>query len=135
MFKRAQQVTFVVLTAVLLGACNHAKNPSDVAKDVNAASQDAAKDTANAEEKAAAKVASAEKDVSREQRDAQHTEAVQEENVAKTDAEGRRKLALAKCEAFSGDRQQACKDEANASYDMAIARAKQERSTTDPKQR
>lgn len=134
MFRRAQQLTFVVLTAVLLGACNQAKNPSDVAKDVNTASQDAAKDTAKAEDKAAAKMASAEKDVTSEQRDAQHTEAVQQENVAKTDAEGRRKVALAKCEAFSGDRQQACKDEANASYDMAIAKAKQERSTTDPKQ-
>jgi hypothetical protein len=134
MLSRAHQITFVAFTAVLLGACNHAKNPSDVAKDVNAASQDAAKDTAKAEDKAATKVASAEKDVASEQRDAQHTEAVQDESVAKTDAEGRRKIALAKCEGFSGDRQQACKDEANASYDMAIAKAKQERSTSDPKQ-
>lgn len=133
MFRRTQQLTFVVLTAVLLGACNQAKNPSDVAKDVNAASQDAAKDTAKAEDKAATKMASAEKDVTSEQRDAQHTDAVQEESVAKTDADGRRKVALAKCEALSGDRQQACKDEATASYDMAIAKAKQERSTTDPK--
>ena len=134
MFRRTQQLTLVVFTAVLLGACNQAKNPSDVAKDVNSASQEAAKDTARAEDKAATKVASAEKDVTSEQRDAQHTEAVQEENVAKTDAEGRRKVALAKCESLSGDRQQACKDEANASYDMAIAKAKQERSTSDPKQ-
>lgn len=116
MLKRIEQFTVVLLTVVVLGACSQAKTPSDVTKDVNSASEKAAKNTADAQEKAADKVA------------------VQEENVAKTDAEGRRQIALAKCEALSGDRQQACKDEAKASYDMAIAKAKEERAATDAKQ-
>ena len=135
MFKRTQYFTFALLTAMLLGACNQAKNPSEVSKDVNVASQKAEKNTANAEDKASEKIASAEKDVANERRDAQHTEAVQQEDVAKTEAEGRRKVALAKCEALSSGRQQACKDEANAAYDMAVAQAKAQRSGTDPKQR
>ncbi len=105
MFKTTHRFMFALFAAALLAACNQAKHPADVAKDVNAASQNATKNTANAEEKA-----------------------------AKTDAEGRRQVALAKCEGLSGDRQQACKDEANASYDMAVAKAKEERSATDTRQ-
>lgn len=105
MLRRTEHFTLALLITVLLGACNQSKHPSDVAKDVDTASQNAAKNTATAEEKA-----------------------------ARTDAEGRRQIALAKCEALSGDRQQACKDEANASYDMTVAKAKEERAATDPKQ-
>jgi predicted small secreted protein len=122
------------VAAALLAGCNQAKSPSEVAKDVNSASQAAAERTDKAEEKAAAKVADEQKDVRSEQRDAQHVAAVQAQDVAKTEAEGARKVALAKCEALSGDRQQACKDQANAAYDLRVAQAKQDRATTDPKQ-
>lgn len=122
------------LAAALLAGCNNAKSPSEVAKDVNSASQSAAERTDKAEEKAAAKVADEQKDVRNEQRDAQHVAAVQAQDVAKAEAEGARKVALAKCEALSGDRQQACKDQANAAYDLRVAQAKQDRANTDPKQ-
>jgi len=125
----------LVCAAMLIGACNNAKSPSTVAKDVDSASQSAAKDTANAEERAVDKVADAQKDVQNDQRNEQHVAAVQEEKVAKTDAEGDRKVALAKCESLSGDQQRACKDQANAAYDQAVAEAKQDRASTDPKQR
>jgi hypothetical protein len=101
--------------AMLIGACNNAKSPSTVAKDVDSASQSAMKDTAKAEDKAADKIAGAETNE-------QHVASAQEENVAKTDAEGDRKVALAKCESLSGDQQRSCKDHANAAYDQAGTR-------------
>lgn len=125
-------MSFVVVGLVV--GCNNAKSPSEVAKDVNAASQKANEQDAKAEEKADAKVADEQKDVNNEQRDAQHTAAVQAQDVAKTQAEGARKVALAKCETLSGERQQACKDKAKADYDLRVAQANQERATTDPKQ-
>jgi hypothetical protein len=125
----------MLCAAMLVGGCNNAKSPSEVAKDVDTAAKNAEENTAKAEEKATDKLASAEKDVQNEQRDEQHVAAVQEEKVAKTDAEGDRKVALAKCELLGGDQQRACKDRANAAYDMAVAEAKQDRASTDPKQR
>lgn len=134
MFRSIGYFAISAVAAALLAACNHAKSPSEVAKDVNSASQAAAERTNKAEEKAAAKVADEQKDVRNEQRDAQHVAAVQAQDVAKAEAEGARKVALAKCEALSGDRQQACKDQANAAYDLRVAQAKQDRASTDPKQ-
>ena len=135
MFRKSGQVALIVMTALLLGACNRHKDSAEVARDVDAASQKAARDTANAEQKAGERIASAEKDVAREQRDEQHTAAVQGEKVDKTEAQGRRDIALARCESLSGERQRACKDEANAAYDMEVARSNQERAASDPKQR
>jgi hypothetical protein len=124
----------IVIAAGLLAGCNQAKSPSEVAKDVNSASQAAAESTAKVEQKADAKLAEEQKDVSSAQRDEQHVAAVQAQDVAKSEAEGSRKVALAKCEGLSGDRQQACKDQANAAYDLRIAQANQDRANTDPKQ-
>ena len=87
------------------------------------------------EERAEEKVASADKDVRNDQRNEQHVAAVQGEDVAQTRAQGERDIALAKCEALNGERQQACKDQANAAYDMAVAQAKQNRVSSDPKNR
>lgn len=134
MLRSISYFAVTALAASLLAGCNNAKSPSEVAKDVNSASQSAAERTDKAEEKAAAKVADEQKDVRSEQRDAQHVAAVQAQDVAKAEAEGARKVALAKCEALSGDRQQACKDQANAAYDLRVAQAKQDRANTDPKQ-
>ena len=107
----------VLLMSVAVGGCQKAKSPDAVAKDVNSAAQTADSKSAKAEEKAEQQIASAQGD------------------VAKTEAEGRRKIDLAKCEALSGDQQQACKDRANASYDMAVAQAKQASASADSKQR
>ena len=104
-----------LLIGLVAGGCDSAKSPGTVAKDVNSAAQSADAKSAKAEEKAEQKVASAEAD------------------VEKTDADGRRSIALAKCEALSGDQQRACKDRANAAYDMAVAQAKQDRASSDPK--
>ena len=47
-------------------------------------------------------------------------------NIAVAKADGDRKVALANCQAASGDAQKACKDQANADYDAAKASAKAE---------
>jgi hypothetical protein len=39
-------------------------------------------------------------------------------------ADGDHKVALQKCDAFSGDSQKACKDQADAKYDLSKANAK-----------
>jgi hypothetical protein len=135
MFRRIGPLTItVVIAAGLMAGCNQAKSPSEVAKDVNSASQSAAERIGKVEQSADAKMADEQKDVRSAQRDEQHVAAVQAEDVAKAEAEGTRKVALAKCEGLSGDRQQACKDQANAAYDLRIAQAKQDRANTDPKQ-
>jgi len=134
MFRSIGYFAAALVAAIVMTGCNHAKSASEVAKDVNSASQRAAENTAKAEDKAEAKVADEQKDVRNEQRDEQHAAAVGAQDVAKTEAEGARKVALAKCEALSGNRQQACKDQANAAYDLRVAQAKQDRANTDPKQ-
>lgn len=134
MFRRVGYFTMTLMVATLVAACNQAKSPSEVTKDVNSASQTADSRSAKAEEKAESKLAGEQKDVRNAQREEQHVAAVQTQDVAKTEAEGAKNVALAKCEALSGNRQQACKDQANADYDMRIARAKEQRVNTDPKQ-
>lgn len=134
MFRRVGYFTMTLMAAALVAACNQAKSPSEVAKDVNAASQTADTRSAKAEQKAESEVTGEQKDVRKAQREEEHVAAVQAQDVAKTEAEGARNVALAKCEALSGNRQQACKDQANAEYDVRIAQAKEQRVNTDPKQ-
>jgi hypothetical protein len=134
MFRSVGYFAITLIAAGFVSGCNQAKNPSEVAKDVNSASQNAERRDAKAEEKAESKIADAQKDVRSEQREEQHVAAVQTQDVAETEAESAKKVALAKCEALSGSRQQACKDKAKADYDMRVAQAKQQRANTDPKQ-
>jgi phosphoenolpyruvate-protein kinase (PTS system EI component) len=134
MFRSVGYLATTLMAVGLMAGCNHAKTPSEVARDVNSASQKAAERDAKAEEKAESKVADAQKNLRSEQRDVVHVASVQAEDVAKTEAEGARKVALARCEALSGNRQQACKDQADADYDVRVAQAKQQRANTDPKQ-
>ena len=122
-----------LLVVLVAAGCNNAKSPDTVAKDVNSAAQSADAKSAKEEEKAEQRIASAEGDVTKEKAEEQHVAAVQAENVAETDAAGRRKIDLAKCEALSSDQQKTCKDRANAVYDMAVAQAKQDRAERDPK--
>ena len=98
-----------------LGGCNRAKSPETVAKDTQAA-----------EQKANERVAD-------EQADAQHEVAKQGEDVAEAKAKGDHDTALAKCEALAGDKQAACKKQADADYETAKAQAHQQRVNSDPK--
>ena len=134
MVNRTARLAMLLAGACALSACNHAKSPAEVAKDTQAAEHKAIDEIAKAEQTAADKEASARKDVRGEQRDYAHVAAVQDQNVADTAADGARKVELARCEALNGAAQKACRDQADAEYDEAKARAKQERIESDPKQ-
>lgn len=133
MMRTLTRMGIVLAAACALSACNHAKDEAQVAKDTNAAQQKAGERVAEAERTAEQKEGDARKEVRNEQRDAAHVTAVQEEKVAESEAEGAHKVALARCEALSGAAQKSCRDQADAQYDVAKAKAKQSRAQSDPK--
>jgi uncharacterized lipoprotein YajG len=122
-----------VLATCLLAGCNHAKTAAQVAKDTDAAEQKAVESVANAEQKADARVTDAAQGVAKDQNDLAHVASVQDQKVANTAAEGMHKIALAQCESVSGTAQKSCRDQADADYELAKARAKLVRAETDPK--
>jgi hypothetical protein len=126
-------LTFALLAACMLNACDQAKSPDQVAKDTAAAETTATQDTAKVEQKANDKVNSAQNVVRDEQAAEAHTRAVESEKVNDAEAEGTHKVALADCEKLSGASQKACKARADTAYDTAIAQARQAKADTDPK--
>jgi hypothetical protein len=112
--------------SAIIGAagCNNAKSPDAVANDVAAAQQKSASEVADAEKSAAKKADSAETKVEEKKQDLNETEAKGAYDVATTKAEGDHKVATEKCMTLAGDAQKACKDQADAKYDMAKANAK-----------
>ena len=133
MTNRIPLLVLCIATACALGGCDRPKSATEVEKDTTAAQQAATEKTAKAEQEATDKVASARSDVRDEQRDLGHVNAVQGEKVADTAADGAHKVALARCEAMGGTAQKSCKDQADADYEAAKAKAKQARADTDPK--
>ena len=107
-----------------LGGCNKAASPETVQSDVAKASNSAEEKDAKAAQEQANTEASASKDIQSAQEKANAQAASAAADTALTEAEGRNKIALAQCEALSGDLQQACKDKANAELDLAKANAK-----------
>jgi hypothetical protein len=126
-------LTAALMTACMLNACYQAKSPDEVAKDTAAATSAAAEKTEKALETADNKVASAEQVVQDEKTAAAHTEAVATEKVMDAKAEGRHKIALAKCESLSGEDQKACRQQADAAFNTAQDVAKQTKAEADPK--
>lgn len=118
----------------ILGGCQRAESPAKVDRDVAAAHDTAIANNDKADQAAQKRMASAEANVQSAQRDAEHVAAEQQQKVATTDAEGAHRVALAACEALSGDDRKACRDKADADYQRAKAEAQQMRSAQDPKQ-
>ena len=113
-----------LLTVTIMAGCDSAKSPDAVSKDVAAAQEkraaevaDAKQDVAKDENKAAAKVDDRANDLN-------DTNAKGAYDVAMAQADGDHKVAIQKCDALSGDTQKACKDQADAKYDLAKANAK-----------
>ena len=117
-------ISLVAVAMTIMAGCNNAKSPDSVSKDVAAAQQkrasevaDARKDAAKDENKAAAKVDDKSNDLN-------NANAKGSYDVAMAQADGDHKVALQKCDGLSGDSQKACKDQADAKYDLAKANAK-----------
>lgn len=105
--------TIAAVGLLSLAGCNKAETPAQVQHDVAKASDSAAENDAKVKGKADEKVAAADYD------------------TAVTTAEGDHKIALAQCQALSGDAQKACKDKADANLEAAKANAKGEKAQHD----
>ena len=119
-------VIWAAAVAAMLGVagCNKAESPGKVDSDVAKAANTAAENDVKANEDQAKTDASANADVAKDQEKADAKTADAGADTAVTQAEGDNKVALAKCEALSGDAQRNCKDQANARLDEAKAHAK-----------
>ena len=133
MTNRIPLLVVILSAACALAACDRPKSATEVQKDTASAEQSATQRTEKAETEAAEKAAAARAGVRDEQRDLGHVNAVEGEKVADAAAEGAHKVALARCEGMAGAAQKSCKDQADADYDAAHARAKQARANSDPK--
>ena len=118
-------LSFVALLAVAAASgCNNAKSPDAVANDVSAAQAKRASEVANAKQDAAKDANKAEAKVDDKTTDLNNVNAKGSYDVAMAQADGDHKVALQKCDSLSGDPQKACKDQADAKYDLAKANAK-----------
>ena len=133
MTDRIPLLVLCIATAYALGGCDRPKSAAQIEKDTMSAQRTAIEQTAKAEQDASQKVASARAEVRDEQRGLGHVNSIQDQKVADTAAEGARKVALARCEAMAGTAQKSCKDQADADFEAAKAKAKQVRADTDPK--
>jgi hypothetical protein len=118
-------LSFVALLAIAAAAgCNNAKSPDAVAKDVAAAQAKRASEVADAQQGASRDSNKAEAQVEDKTTDLDKVDAKGAYDVALAQADGDHKVALQKCDALSGDSQKACKDQADAKYDLSKANAK-----------
>jgi hypothetical protein len=113
-----------VAAALTLAGCNKSKSPEDVSKDVAKAEQKANKEVTKSEAHAQSALDKSYEKVSDQEIKFNNDAAHQTYTVAIAKADGDRKVALATCEAQSGDAQKACKDQAESDYKTARADAR-----------
>jgi hypothetical protein len=121
---RKYLIPIFVVTALALAGCNQSKSPEDVSKDVTKAEQKAINEVTKSEEHAQSALDKSYEKVNDQEIKFNNDAAHQTYNVAIAKADGNRKVALANCEAQSGDAQKACKDQAEVDYKTARSDAK-----------
>jgi hypothetical protein len=121
---RLQLTSAIVMATFCIAACNNAKSPDAVAKDVASAEQKASTEVAKSENSAAKDLSGAAQKVDDKLVAFNNAAAKDAYNLAIANADGDRRIALAKCESASGDAQKMCKDQAEADYSAAKASAK-----------
>jgi hypothetical protein len=114
----------VAATILVMTGCNEAKSPDQVAKDVSSAEQKASTEVAKSEDKAAKDLGGAADKVDDKLVAFNNDAARDAYHIATAKADGDRKVAIANCGSLGGDAQKACKDQADADYNAAIANAK-----------
>lgn len=113
-----------ILMTLCLAACNNAKSPDTVNKDMAKAEQKASSEVAKSEDSAAKDLNGAAGKVDDKLVAFNNSAAKDAYDLAVAKADGNRKIALASCESASGDAQKQCKDQAEADYTAAKADAK-----------
>ena len=119
-----RHLTIAVVMTLCMAACNNAKSPDTVAKDVAKAEQKATSEVAKSENSAAKDLNGAAEKVDDKLVAFNNAAAKDAYNLTVAKADGDRKIALANCESVSGDAQKKCKDQAEADYSAAKADAK-----------
>jgi hypothetical protein len=117
-------LTAAILMSLALAACNNAKSPDTVSKDVAKAEQKASDEVAKSENSAGKDLDSAAGKVDDKLVAFNNSAAKDLYNVTVAKADGDRKIALANCESMGGDAQKACKDKVEADYVAAKDSAK-----------
>jgi hypothetical protein len=113
-----------ILMTLCVAACNNAKSPESVDKDVAKAEQKASAEVAKSEDSAAKDLNGAADKVEDKLVAFNNAAAKDAYNLAIANADGDRRIALANCESASGDAQKQCKDQVEADYAAAKAKAK-----------
>ena len=121
---RTLPMSIMALTLFCVAACNNAKSPDTVAKDVAAAEQKASNEVAESQKEASKDIGKAADKVDDKLADLNNTVAGDAYTIAVSKADGDKKVALAKCDALGGDAQKSCKQQADADYAAAKANAK-----------
>jgi hypothetical protein len=121
---REYLMPILMIAAVSLSGCNQSKSPEQVSKDVAKAEQKANNEVAKSEERAQSALDKSYEKINDQEIKFNNDAARQTYNVAVAKADGTRKVALAACEALSGDAQKACRQQAENDYDGARADAK-----------
>jgi hypothetical protein len=121
---RSYLTSAIVIVTFCMAACDSAKSPDTVAKDVAKAEQKASTEATNSENSAAKDLSGAADKVDDKLIAFNNSAAQDAYNLAVAQADGNRKVSLAKCESTSGDAQKMCKDQAEADYSAAKADAK-----------
>jgi hypothetical protein len=114
----------VALSGLLLAACHQAKSPDEVAAEVAKAQDKANSELAGAEQRADKDVGKAAEKVGDKLTDLNNDAASDAYKIAVAKSDGDHKVALAQCDATSGDAQVACRKQADADYEAAKADAK-----------
>jgi hypothetical protein len=112
-----------ILMTICVTACNDAKSPDTVDKDVAKAEQKAAVEVAKKEDSAAKDLNVAAAKVEDKIVAFDNVAAKNAYDLAMGNADGDRRIALANCESASGDAQKQCKDQVEADYNAAKAKA------------
>jgi hypothetical protein len=121
---RVYLTSAITLTIALMAGCNNAKSPDTVAKDVAVAERKASNEVAATEKDATKDLGKAADKVDDKMTALNNAAAKDVYDITVARADGDRKIALAKCNALSGDAQKMCKDQADADYNATKATAK-----------
>lgn len=132
----------IAVAGFALAGCNRPESPAEVRQDVANAQAEAQRDLADAQADARKNMADAQKDVADAaagadpaamadaSQDASQAATASEFKVAVAQAAANHKVAIEKCEAFSGAVQKGCKDRADGDLDTARRQAEQRRDGT-----